>query len=374
MRRNLILPTLFAVVVVSSLACPVLGQEVSVKEIWRSGIGDPVVAVALSQDGLYGAVTTEERVYLYDQNGTILWRYPVSHSRSVAISSDSERIVAGGDHLLLFDRKGNVIWRYKPESRIQGVAVAADGRTICAGAGTSLRVFSLDDGQTTANASWSFDTGGPVRSVSTDGDGSSIVAGGDSGNIYFFSGDGRLLWNYRTGSHGVRVAVSRDGSTVAAASIQRVTFLLNRNGRLLWKSPMPEMITDVSISGDGSTLFAGEREYLRFQSGWGGCVDVRDGGKDQVRLRFIRHNPYPRRYTRRNRMGIQGPTGNLSCRHIRDIIAGYRLHCRTAANFRFFRSGADTPAAGDGTLPGNAGYHGCVLCRAGIVAKTETVT
>ncbi|KUK62041.1 MAG: WD-domain containing protein [Methanoculleus marisnigri] len=254
MRRNLILPTLFAVVVVSSLACPVLGQEVSVKEIWRSGIGDPVVAVALSQDGLYGAVTTEERVYLYDQNGTILWRYPVSHSRSVAISSDSERIVAGGDHLLLFDRKGNVIWRYKPESRIQGVAVAADGRTICAGAGTSLRVFSLDDGQTTANASWSFDTGGPVRSVSTDGDGSSIVAGGDSGNIYFFSGDGRLLWNYRTGSHGVRVAVSRDGSTVAAASIQRVTFLLNRNGRLLWKSPMPEMITDVSISGDGSTL------------------------------------------------------------------------------------------------------------------------
>lgn len=254
MRQNLILPTLFAVVVVSSLACPVLGQEVSDKEIWRSGIGDPVVAVALSQDGLYGVVTTEERVYLYDQNGTILWRYPVSHSRSVAISSDSERIVAGGDHLLLFDRKGNVIWRYKPESRIQGIAVTTDGCTICAAIDTGLRIFSLDDGRTTANASWSFDTGDPIKSVSIDGGGSNIAAGGDSGNVYFLSGDGRLLWTYRTGNNGIKVAVSHDGSTVAAASHQRVVLLLNRNGRLLWKSPMPRQITDVSISRDGSTL------------------------------------------------------------------------------------------------------------------------
>ncbi|MCK9278047.1 MAG: PQQ-like beta-propeller repeat protein [Methanoculleus sp.] len=254
MRWNFILPIFFVVIVASGLAHPALGQVLSGEEVWRSGVGDQIVEVALSQDGLYGAVTTEERVYLYDRNGTLLWSYPVSRSRGVAISSDGERIVTGGDHLLLFDRKGNVIWRYMPESRVQGVAIAADGRTICAGAGTSIMVFFQDDGRATANASWSFDTGDPIGSVSIDGDGSSAVAGDDSGNIYFFNGDGRLLWNYRTGSHGVRVTISRDGSTVAAASSQRVVFLLNRNGRLLWKSSTQERITDVAISGDGSTL------------------------------------------------------------------------------------------------------------------------
>lgn len=254
MRRNLILPIFFVVIVASGLAHPALGQVLSGEEVWRSGVGDQIVAVALSQDGLYGAVTTEERVYLYDRNGTLLWSYPVSRSRSVAISSDGERIVAGGDHLLLFDRKGNVIWRYMPESRVQGVAIAADGRTICAGAGTSIIVFFQDDGRATANASWSFDKGDPIESVSIGGGGSNIAAGGDSGNVYFLSGDGQLLWTYRTGNNGIKVAVSHDGSTVAAASIQRVVLLLNRNGRLLWKSSMPERITDVSISGDGSTL------------------------------------------------------------------------------------------------------------------------
>jgi len=254
MRRNLILPNFFVVIVASGLAYPVLGQALSGEELWRAELGSRVVAAALAQDGLYGAVATEESVYLYDRNGTMLWSYPVSHSRCVAVSSDGERIVAGGDHLLLFDRKGEVLWRYKQESRIQGVAIAADGRTICAGAGTTLRVFSLDNGRTTANASWSSDTENPIESVSIDGGGSSIVAGDTQGNIYFFSGDGRLLWNYRTGSSGFRGAVSRDGSTVAAGSTQQVVFLLNQNGRLLWKSSLQERIADVSVSGDGSTL------------------------------------------------------------------------------------------------------------------------
>lgn len=245
---------LFAVIAVSSLICPAPGQVLSGDLIWRSGVGDRIAAVALSPDGLYGAVTTERMIYFYDQNGTVLWSYPVSGGRSVAVSSDGERIAAGGDHLLLFDRKGDVIWRYRPESRIQDLAIAADGRTICTGADTGLLVFSLDDGQATANVSGSFDAGEPIRSVSIDSDGTNIVAGADSGNIYFLGTEGRLLWNYKTGSNGVRVAISHDGSTIAAASSQRAVYLLNRNGRLLWKSSMAGAITGVSMSGDGSTL------------------------------------------------------------------------------------------------------------------------
>lgn len=254
MRRNLILLIFFVVIVASSLAHPVLGQTLSGEEVWRAELGSRVMAAALAQDSLYGAVTTEENVYLYDRNGTLLWSYPTSRSRCVTISSDGERIVAGGDHLLLFDRKGEVLWRYKPKSRTQDAAIAADGRTICAGVGATLQVFSLDGGRTTANASWSFDAGDPIESVSIDGGGSNIVAADNQGNIYFFSGDGRLLWNYRTGSSGNRAAISRDGSTVATASPQKTVILLNRNGRLLWKSSLQERVTDVSISGDGSTL------------------------------------------------------------------------------------------------------------------------
>lgn len=259
MRWNQIVPIFFMVIVASGLAHPAMGHANSSEDVWRAELGSRVAAAALAEDSLYGAVTTEESVYLYDRHGTLLWSYPVSHGCCVAVSADGERIVAGGDHLLLFNRKGEVLWRYKPEYRIQGVAIAADGRTICAGAGPTLRMFSLADGQTTANVSWSFDAEDPIDSVSIDGGGSSIVAGDRQGNIYFFSGEGRDLWRYRTGSSGIRVVVSRDGSTIVAQS-PRQAVLLNRNGRLLWKSSqLQEQIADVSVSGDGSVLVLANR-------------------------------------------------------------------------------------------------------------------
>lgn len=254
MRQNPLLPLFLAAILASGLACPVQGQTLAGEEVWRSGTGDRVLAVALSEDGLSGAAITGERVYLFDENGTALWSYPVSCGRSVAISSDGEHIAAGGNQLLLFGRNGEVLRRHTPTSRVLGISIAADGRMVYAGTGTGLLAFSPDDEQTTANTSWSSEMGDPLGSVSIDGEGSSIVAGGDSGKIYFFSRDGRLLWNYRTGSNGVRAAISHDGSTVAAASPQRAVFLLNRHGRLLWKSPADERVTDVSLSGDGSTL------------------------------------------------------------------------------------------------------------------------
>jgi outer membrane protein assembly factor BamB len=254
MWQNPLLLLFLAVVVAGGIACPVQGDTLSGEEVWRSGIGDRVVEVTLSQDGRTGAAITGDRVYFFDQNGTTLWSYPVSRGRSVAISTDGERIAAGGDQFLLFDQDGEVLWHHAPTSRIQGVAIAADGRTAYAGAGTDLLAFSLDEGRSAANTSWSSDIEDHICSISIDGEGSSIIAGGDSGDIYFYHGDGQLLWRYRTGSSGIRVAISHDGSTVAAASPKRVIFLLNRHGRLLWKSPTDEAVTDVSLSGDGSTL------------------------------------------------------------------------------------------------------------------------
>lgn len=259
MRQSLTLTLLFAVLAVlavlalGSLVYPVAGQEISGSEVWRSGVGDPVMAVALSEDGLYSPVITEWNIYVYDQNATVLWRYPVSHGESVAISSDSERVVAAGDHLLLFDREGNIIWRYKPDSRIRDVALTADGRTICTATDAGLCVFSLNKERTVANVSWTFEAEDRIKSVSVDGGGTGTVAGGAAGDVYFLSGDGRLLWTYRTGNGGIKAVISRDGSTVAAASSQQV-ILLNRNGQLLWKSSVPGRIVDVAISRDGSTL------------------------------------------------------------------------------------------------------------------------
>ena len=78
MRQSRPLTLLFAVLALGSLICPVTGQEISGSEVWRSGVGDPVMAVALSEDGLYSPVITERNIYVYDQNATVLWRYPVS--------------------------------------------------------------------------------------------------------------------------------------------------------------------------------------------------------------------------------------------------------------------------------------------------------
>jgi len=395
MRRNLIVPTLFAIIAVGNFVCPATGQESSDDPIWESGVGDRVMAAALSPDGLYGAATTERMVYLYSQNGTTLWSYPVSGGRSVAVSSGGERIAAGGDHLLLFDRNGSVIWRYRSDSRIQDIAITADGRTICTGADTGLLVFSLDDGETTPDVSGSFDANDPIRSVSIDSDGAGIVAGADSGNVYFLGADGRLLWNYRTGDNGIHVAISRDGSTIAAASTGQTVYLLNRNGRLLWKSSMPRAITDVSISGDGSRLVladggismlnrggpgdrgridirrrietcAGGRGHLHAQPGRRDHRDACDGRRraDQVRLRPIRYRAYSRRCGRRDRIDVQGAARNPP--------AGNRH--RTVSTVRRSRPGANNLAAGYRAPPGNAGHRECVRrCRAGVAAKGEEV-
>lgn len=259
MWQNLALLFSLMVAAVGGFACPVQGQALSGEMIWQFGTNDQVLAVALSEDGLFGATVTGEKVYLFDENGTKLWSYPVSCGRSVAISSGGEHIAAGGDHLLLFDRSGEVLRRYMPASRVQGIAIAADGQAIYAGTGAGLQVFFPESDQTAASAAWSSGTKDPIRSVSIDKEGSGVVAAGESGNIYFFSGEGQLLWNYKTGSNGIRAVISHDGLAVAAVSSQRTMYLLNRHGRLLWKSPMDGRAVDISLSGDGSTLvLAGE--------------------------------------------------------------------------------------------------------------------
>ena len=210
--------------------------------------------VAESEDGLYGAVSTEERVYLFNQNGTMLWSHPVSSGRSVAISPEGTYIVSGGDRLLLFDRSGEVRWSYTPESRVTEVAAGADAHTICAGTDTTLLAFSLDDGHRNANISWSVDVQDRIESISIGREGSGIVAGTESGNVCFFNTNGQLLWTYRTGSGTIRAGISHDGSTVAVASTRMSVLLFNRNGRLLWKHSASERVTDISISADGSTI------------------------------------------------------------------------------------------------------------------------
>ncbi len=254
MRHSIHVTILFAVIAASCIAGSVQGHSFAGEVIWQSGTGNRVVAVAESQDALHGAVSTEERVYLFDRDGTMLWRYPVTSGRSVAISSEDPYIVSGGDRLLLFDRNGTVLWNYAPGSRVQSVAVDEDAHTIYAGIDTNLTAFSLDDEHRNASISWSVDVQDRIESISIGGEESGIVAGTESGNICFFSTDGRLLWTYRTGGDTIRACISHDGSTVAATSVQRSVFLLNRNGHLLGKHSTHERVTDVSISADGSTL------------------------------------------------------------------------------------------------------------------------
>jgi outer membrane protein assembly factor BamB len=260
MRHSIHVTIFFAVIAASCITGSVQGQAFAGEVIWQSGTGNRVVAVAESQDSLYAAVSTEERVYLFNRSGTMLWSSPVTSGRSVAISSAGAYVVSGGDRLLLFDRNGAVLWRYSPGSRIRSVAIDADAHTAYAGIDTNLTAFSLDDEHRNASTSWSVDVRDGIESISIGGEGSGIVAGTESGNICFFSTDGRLLWTYRTGGGTIRTDISHDGSTIAAASVQRSVFLLNRNGHLLAKHSTHGRDLDVSISADGSTLVLADGE------------------------------------------------------------------------------------------------------------------
>jgi len=268
-----------ALIFISIFISNVQAQGTGYELLWSYEAGDGVTSISMSSDGSYVAAGFgwtskvrfntsfgENRVYLFDRTGNILWDYKTEGTvSSVSLSSDGSYVAVGSlDNVYLFDPSGNLLWSYKTDSYVGHVSISPDGSHVAAQVGYDVYLFDR-----LGNLLWSYKTDNWVRSVSISSDGSYIAAGSGDKKVYFFDRSGNLLWSYNTGENVNIVSVSSDGSYIAAG-IQDSTWnniddykvsLFDRSGNLLWNYNTDSYVNGVSISSDGSYIGAGS---------WGG--------------------------------------------------------------------------------------------------------
>jgi WD40 repeat protein len=180
----------------------------------------------------------------------------------------------GLSSVYLFDDKHNFLWRYNTEGPAYELSISSDGSYIISGTRGAwiflgvwpkgkIYFFGWED-----NAPlWSYQTGGPVFSVSISSDGSYAVVGSDDNRIYFFGREENTpLWSYQTGGPVHSVAISSDGSyAVAGSSDNRIYFFGREENIPLWSYRTGGEVLSVAISSDGTYVIAGssdDRSYL----------------------------------------------------------------------------------------------------------------
>lgn len=136
---------------------------------WSYRIPDHVVTVGdISENNKIAIGTVGGWVYLFDSDGTLLWRRStmqeggqwggsIGHN-AVAISDDGEYIVYGTapeNELLVLDANGTMVWSYKTQTRensedllagVMSVDISSDNSKIVAGYGDNyIRMFELEN-------------------------------------------------------------------------------------------------------------------------------------------------------------------------------------------------------------------------------------
>lgn len=259
------------------------------KFLWSQGSRDiagadsffsPLSGLSISRDGSYIAVATPvftysngypaefvaEKVYLFNQDGKLLWSHEVGNTRVVAypvkvsISPDGSFVVVGAhaqdtkdsdvySKVLLFNREGELLWDYKVDRVIYGVSISSDSSYIGAASSDTAAYFFNQEGELL----WSYKTeeGGYAVSLSTDG---SFIAACSVEKVYFLNRKGELLWS----CEGDGASISSDGSYVVVEDGRKVCFF-NWEGNLLWNYEMGEYehTRTVSLSSDGCYTVVG---------------------------------------------------------------------------------------------------------------------
>lgn len=159
------------------------------------------------------------------------------------------------------DGLNQLAWVYDVKGSISAISLSGDGTSIIAGLSTN-EIYSIDKNGF-FNWKYTFTSGGTeVKTVSISYDGNTQAAGGGNDDIQVFNEAGGILW--ASDSDRETVSVSDDGQLIASSDWAGGGLggwglrLYNRPGALLWASGGYNPISQVSISGDGSLIVTGE--------------------------------------------------------------------------------------------------------------------
>jgi len=235
--------------------------------LWNYSTMSPPTAVAISPDAsrIY-AGTEDRRVICLDRNGSVRGTQetdaPVS---SLTHSKDGTLIAAAGTNpgttpygtvnypndLFLFDRNGSPLWKYRTGGS-NTVAISGDNTIIAVVGGKfgNLYLFNRTGGLVGGR---SFPETGSSLVMSDDAD--RIIVGSVEGSVYGLDSNGTMLWTIKTTRLSRNIAADDNGNSVVFGNGSSVE-TVDRNGSVLWEYPTGAWVSSVAVSGNGNAIGA----------------------------------------------------------------------------------------------------------------------
>ena len=246
--------------------------------------GTSITSVSISGDGKIISATTDGKILVFRQDGTLFWNYTTGAAvNRIAVSNNGETIVSSGDNTLyLFDSKGNLLGKDIQQGEIWNVTVSEDGNYSAAAVDLGWRERKGNIAITGRNGSGSLDypTINQGVDVGVTGDGSSVV-GVDDYTLYSVFRNGTPRWNFTSSPPFNGVAITPDGKYIVAGSQYYLRFF-NNTGSLLWKNQESGYVNSVAISEDGNSIIAGSSDQIRLFDRSGRMLWQYDHGASHV--------------------------------------------------------------------------------------------
>jgi hypothetical protein len=235
--------------------------------LWNYSTISPPTAVVISPDAsrIY-AGTEDRRVICLDRNGSVLWTggtdAPV---HSLTLSNDGSLIAAAGTNpgttpqgtvsypndLFLFDRNGSPLWKYRTGGP-NAVAISGDNSVVAVVGGRYGNLYLFNRTGSLAGGRSFPETG---SSLAISDDASRIVVGSVEGSVYGLDSHGTILWTIKNPRLSRNIAVDETGDYVVFGNGSSI-MTVDRNGSVLWDYPTGAWVSSVAVSGNGNATGA----------------------------------------------------------------------------------------------------------------------
>ncbi|MEK6978048.1 MAG: DUF5711 family protein, partial [Candidatus Hydrothermarchaeota archaeon] len=223
-----------------------------------------VFSAAMSSEGA-GVVGTYDAVYIFGKDGRLIWKNGTPLDTYASISMDGSLIAYGAeDRLYLVDRQGQLLWSYRvqsgyPKVYLFNVYISRDGNYIAAAESYSGSIYLFDR---EGSLLWRREIEGHPYSLSISSGGEYVAVGtvGDYSGVHLFDRAGALLLNYRTGKDVGSVSVSTSGD-VAAGTYENYLYYFEGSG-MKWRRPMGGAVYATISAGGVATASGDGRIYL----------------------------------------------------------------------------------------------------------------
>jgi len=180
---------------------------------------------------------------------------------SVAIAQDGSTIVAGaGSVVYLLDQEGNVLWQTVAGSSVNGVGISPEGSYIGVAA-DKLYLFDRD-----GDLLWTEKTTFIYRDVALAPDGKYIAAACDNGAVSLFDRNQKQLWDYDMGTDSYAIAISENGRKIAIGCENGGVYSLNSRDGESWSYGTGKRVEGIALTPDARFVAAGSLDRCVYLS------------------------------------------------------------------------------------------------------------